>query len=614
MQGISRRFLLIMVLLCFGLGVICYAIPQRINYQGVLKNKATGQILPDGSYGVTFRLYTASTGGSAVWTESATVTISNGILNYQLGSAVALALSFDASYYLGVQVSGDSEMSPRERLTSVGYAYRAADADNATNAVNATNTDMIDGLDSNDFLRTTGGTFTGTLSGGIFYGNDNSSGPIISGMNLGVGPGIYGYSTATAAIVAENGGAGSAIYARNSSSTLPTLSVHNYCDMYSGSGNAIYAESSSALPTLDVRNYNYSEDRSGVGMHIFSRSGDGILASAYGSSSNGIESYVDGPEGWAFYGISDKSYAGYFMTYNPTNYAVYADGGLYSKARSTPAIYGYSTNDNPAIVAINDGTTGNGYGLYVSSSTYRGAYIKAPANAYALYVDSGSSSGMGARINGNLYVSGDVTVGGSKAGYVIDYCKNSATGTLEAGDVVIIQGSEPAVIGRIPVMLVSKTSTAYNTAVVGVVDKSLSITASTRLKEPDFAPLPEEPKLSGKVKNVQSETIASVLPSAPTAMVSELEIRGDFTAVVQPNDLVSVVTLGAFEAVKVDASFGAIHPGDLLTTSATAGYAMKAQPVIIEGKPFYPNGCIIGKALGSLESGQGTIPVSVNRQ
>ncbi|MFB3897910.1 MAG: hypothetical protein ACE14V_16595, partial [bacterium] len=101
-----KRMMLVLVLLSLGLGVLSYSIPQRINYQGVLKNKSTGQILPDGNYSVTFRLYTTSTGGSAVWSETTTVTITNGILNYQLGSAVTLSLSFNATYYLGVQISG----------------------------------------------------------------------------------------------------------------------------------------------------------------------------------------------------------------------------------------------------------------------------------------------------------------------------------------------------------------------------------------------------------------------------------------------------------------------------------------------------------------------------
>ena len=56
---------------------------------------------------------------------------------------------------------------------------------------------------------------------------------------------------------------------------------------------------------------------------------------------------------------------------------------------------------------------------------------------------------------------------------------------------------------------------------------------------------------------------------------------------------------------KVDAQYAAIEVGDLLTTSPTLGHAMKAGD---SDKAF---GAVLGKALGSLETGQGLIPVLV---
>lgn len=57
---------------------------------------------------------------------------------------------------------------------------------------------------------------------------------------------------------------------------------------------------------------------------------------------------------------------------------------------------------------------------------------------------------------------------------------------------------------------------------------------------------------------------------------------------------------------KVDATYGPIRPGDLLTTSDTPGYAMKAtEPQI---------GTILGKALEPLECGTGVIEVLVTLQ
>jgi hypothetical protein len=59
---------------------------------------------------------------------------------------------------------------------------------------------------------------------------------------------------------------------------------------------------------------------------------------------------------------------------------------------------------------------------------------------------------------------------------------------------------------------------------------------------------------------------------------------------------------------KVDAQYSAIRVGDLLTTSPTAGHAMKATD------PLSAFGAVIGKALRPIESGCGLIPVLVALQ
>lgn len=59
---------------------------------------------------------------------------------------------------------------------------------------------------------------------------------------------------------------------------------------------------------------------------------------------------------------------------------------------------------------------------------------------------------------------------------------------------------------------------------------------------------------------------------------------------------------------KMDANYGAIGIGDLLTTSPTPGHAMKA------AHPAKAFGSVIGKALGSLDSGRGLVPMLVALQ
>ena len=59
---------------------------------------------------------------------------------------------------------------------------------------------------------------------------------------------------------------------------------------------------------------------------------------------------------------------------------------------------------------------------------------------------------------------------------------------------------------------------------------------------------------------------------------------------------------------KADAGYASIEVGDLLTTSDTPGYAMKATD------PLKAFGAVIGKALRSLKEGQGLIPILIALQ
>jgi hypothetical protein len=59
---------------------------------------------------------------------------------------------------------------------------------------------------------------------------------------------------------------------------------------------------------------------------------------------------------------------------------------------------------------------------------------------------------------------------------------------------------------------------------------------------------------------------------------------------------------------RVDSQYSSIEVGDLLTSSPTAGHAMKA------ADPFKALGAVLGKALRPLEEGQGLIPILVALQ
>ena len=68
------------------------------------------------------------------------------------------------------------------------------------------------------------------------------------------------------------------------------------------------------------------------------------------------------------------------------------------------------------------------------------------------------------------------------------------------------------------------------------------------------------------------------------------------------------VALSGRVYVQADAAFGAINPGDLLTTCATPGHAMKV------GDHAKSQGAILGKAMSALEKGKGMVLVLVTLQ
>lgn len=134
-----RLFVLIIAVILLAASPAAAVIPQTIGYQGYLTD-AAGQPI-NGAVTIVFALYRAD--NSQVWTEmQSNVAVTKGVYSVLLGSVQSLAaVPFAEQYYLGIKVGGDPEMTPRQPLTSVGYAIRAGKADSAS--VGALTTDSI---------------------------------------------------------------------------------------------------------------------------------------------------------------------------------------------------------------------------------------------------------------------------------------------------------------------------------------------------------------------------------------------------------------------------------------------------------------------------------------
>lgn len=136
------------------------ATSSTLNFQARLLN-ASGSIVPDGYYNIEFNLYSVSSGGSTLWTEtwydSNGVTAGNdnriqvrsGYVSVYLGNQTSFPtnINWDQELWLTMNVGGttqtatpswDGEMSPRLKLTAVPYAFKAGQLAKLTGAFTST--------------------------------------------------------------------------------------------------------------------------------------------------------------------------------------------------------------------------------------------------------------------------------------------------------------------------------------------------------------------------------------------------------------------------------------------------------------------------------------------
>jgi len=104
-------------------------IPHLINYQGKLTDTDGNPVL-DGTHSIVFRIYDADSGGNLLWEETQSILVQKGIFSCLLGGVTNLNLPFDKPYWLAIKVGSDEEMTPRQQITSSGYAIRAEIAEN----------------------------------------------------------------------------------------------------------------------------------------------------------------------------------------------------------------------------------------------------------------------------------------------------------------------------------------------------------------------------------------------------------------------------------------------------------------------------------------------------
>ncbi len=102
------------------------AIPHSINYQGYLTTNS-GTAVTDTVH-MTFAIFPSSTGGSPLWiSPSISVPVINGIFHVTIENVPPVV--FDGSErWLEIRING-APLSPRQKISSVGYSYRSLNSD-----------------------------------------------------------------------------------------------------------------------------------------------------------------------------------------------------------------------------------------------------------------------------------------------------------------------------------------------------------------------------------------------------------------------------------------------------------------------------------------------------
>ena len=319
------------------------------------------------------------------------------------------------------------------------------------------------------------------------------------------------------------------------------------------------------------------------GLSGFSDQGAGLTA--HSNHANAVQGFAHDPNGNAVLAINEATTASTATDGSPHGTGILAvtsvpgAAGVFGSNNSAKGVgvqgngpesglRGFSDQGSGAVVQSNKGsgviaTSGSGHGVDAYSDNdvavfAQGATFAGVFNG-ALVVNPGPNPKNGSiapsKINGSLVINqgnlfvnkGDIILGNADCAEDFPV---SASAQAEPGTVMVLERDGG----------LRESSTAYDKRVAGVVSGAGSFKPALILdRQPDEC------------------------NRVPLALVGK-----------------------AF--CKVDAGYGEIEIGDLLTTSPTAGHAMKAT------EPLKAFGAVIGKALRPLSSGQALVPILIALQ
>lgn len=394
-----------------------------------------------------------------------------------------------------------------------------------------------------------------------------------------------------------------------------------------------------------------------VGILGSSETEDGLIGTTGADDKSGVFGRANS-KGWGVFGFSEKGFAGVFGSGG--------DNGVFGQTNNTGSSGVFGKNDGGGIGVFGQSLNGAGAGVFgrnegsgwgvhghVEGTGFAGVFGSGKNNGVFGLTENGEASGVHGRNNGTNPTGAWGVFGFSEKGFAgvfgsggkngvfgqtntqsasgvygrNDGNGNGVLGSSDGGD-----GVEGFSKTRNGVFGQSETGSGLHgyskqqfgvyarsdTGMAGYFDGSITVKKDILLENADCA---EDFDIAGleKVEPGTVMVIDSEGALCPSDKPYDKRVAGVISGagLYKPGLILDKqessenrmpIALMGKVYCKVDASFEAIEVGDLLTTSPTPGYAMKAVD------PMKAFGSVIGKALRPLASGEGLIPILIALQ
>lgn len=556
-------------------------------YQGRLTNAGNPA---NADYDLRFTLFDALVGGTQQGIQTRNpVTVSAGVFTVTLDFGPNVFNGEDRYLEIGVRPANSAiaytVLSPRQAITATPYSMRSLNAASAdglsASCVNCITSGQIQSVDGTQI---TGAIPVGSVptGSGNYIQNASAGGAgkravsQVGGFDI-TGDGIIGGN------LIVNGGVGVGI----SNPTPGQLSVLN-----NNPGISAISGESATAPGV----YGKSTGSRGV----FGES-EGV-AGVYGANVNGAGVVGTSTNGYGVQGASTSAtgLAGVYGT-NPTGPGVHGKStgsrGVFGESEGVAGVWGSNVNGAGVV-----GTSINGYGVQGSTANVNGyaAYFTNTGGGHGVYSETPTGRAIWGKSTGSrgVYGESDNNVG------VWGFSTNG-TGVVGSTGNVNGFGGHFSNAGGGKALRVEGTGSISVMEITGGSDLAEKFEVEDKAKPGMVVAIdPENPGRLSISRGTYNRRVAGIISGANNLSAGMIlpDLASDKTTFAQP------VALSGRVWVYCDATQNPIKPGDLLTTAATPGHAMK---VVNHARA---QGAIIGKAMTRLKAGRGLVLVLVSLQ